>query len=645
MADKLMVCCSNVEDQDSSSEGGLSSNWWVLGSQGRDPLSVPGDATLQTLPQLTLSSLGTQNGQQQRQSTEGENATKNSAEQNRRESREANGNEQRKENSEKQSDVETSPTRRDQIEEGGEKREHKQHGENENPSNDKDAEQQTRRVLRTRGVSSYTEQLYSDDESEEDELEEWTDVEAVYAAPGAQDDTSASHTAPKVRHADGQSEEEDSDQDWILPGSRKRKNKRSSANRRLKSFQHKVQSITEKTGDSRGKHGGSNIDVSATNKEDPKQAVSSANTVCKLESVKSVHSELDIKDEGPIYESGSNHYEQNNYGPTNPQQNYYYVMQQNPGIAAGGNVMPPLGTPMMQQSVIVQGIASPQVQSYYVQPGAQTSYVMQNPQTNFLPVAQQQPVFPQQGPQMIPTQPYVNSVSYVPYMVATTTQPQEYMVASITNQQNSSKPQNRCNQNNRYTTTSRQNSQHPNGMVIRGNNVPVRDTQRATSSKPRGNVSQQRTSKSRRKAPQTSSTENSGQKTTSLIVLSDSDDEIEMIITEKTSTEKESRSVQAQRNVNQSKQKPVITSDITVASAKGVIPPQIIQRMNQGGISITPIKNTPPPPTTNGNTQLVVVVNETGSHYALALPNGSKLILTPEQVAQIRASNGGKLIL
>jgi len=322
-------------------------------------------------------------------------------------------------------------------------------------------------------------------------------------------------------------------------------------------------------------------------------------------------------------------------------------MQQNPGIAAGGNVMSPLGTPMMQQSVIVQEIASPQVQSYYVQPGAQTSYVMQNPQTNYLPAAQQQPVFPQQGPQMIATQPYVNSVSYVPYMVATTTQPQEYMVASITNQQNPSKPQNRCNQNNRYTTTSRQNSQHPNGMVIRGNNAPVRDTcQRATSSKStRGNVSQQRTSKPRRKAPQTSGTENSGQKTTSLIVLSDSDDEIEMIITEKTSTEKETRSVQTQRNVNQSKQKPVITSDITVASAKGVIPPQIIQRMNQGGISITPIKNTPPPPTTNGNTQLVVVVNETGSHYALALPNGSKLILTPEQVAQIRASNGGKLIL
>lgn len=409
-----------------------------------------------------------------------------------------------------------------------------------------------------------------------------------------------------------------------------------------------MQSITEKTGDSRNKHGGSNTVVSATNKEDPKRAVSSTSTV-KLESVKSVHSELDIKDEGPIYESVSN-YEQNNYGPANPQQNYYYVMQQNPGIAAGGNVMPSLGAPIMQQSVIVQGIASPQVQSYYVQPGAQTSYVMQNPQANFLPAAQQQPIFQQQGPQMIATQPYVNSVSYVPYMVATSTQPQEYTIASMTNQQNPLKPQNRYNQNNRYTsTTSRQNSQPPNGTAIRGNNTTIRDiSQRAISSKStRGNVPQQRTSKiaPRRKTSQTSNIENSGQKTTSLIVLSDSDDEIEMIITEKTNTEKEIRSVQAQRNVSQSKQKPVITSDITVASAKGVIPPQIIQRMNQGGISITPIKNTPPPPTTNGNTQIVVVVNETGSHYALALPNGSKLILTPEQVAQIRASNGGKLIL
>lgn len=89
------------------------------------------------------------------------------------------------------------------------------------------AEQQTRRVLRARGISSYTEQLYSDDDIEENELEEWTDVEAVYAAPSAQTGSSTSYLAPKIRHAnDRANEEEDSDQDWILPSSRKRKNKR-----------------------------------------------------------------------------------------------------------------------------------------------------------------------------------------------------------------------------------------------------------------------------------------------------------------------------------------------------------------------------------------------------------------------------------
>lgn len=128
-----MMCCSNVEDQDSSSEGGLSSNWWVLGSQGRDPLSASGDATLQTLPRLTLSPPGTQKGQQQ--STECESTIENS-EQNHRESPEASGDERRKGNDEKQTDVEGSPTG-NQVEERGEKQEqNKQHGKNENASND-----------------------------------------------------------------------------------------------------------------------------------------------------------------------------------------------------------------------------------------------------------------------------------------------------------------------------------------------------------------------------------------------------------------------------------------------------------------------------------------------------------------------------
>jgi len=368
-----------------------------------------------------------------------------------------------------------------------------------------------------------------------------------------------------------------------------------------------------------------------------KREVPSMDTICKIESVKSVHSELDIKDEGPMYESNSNatsqQYEQSNYEPTNTQK-YYYMVPQNSG--------------MVSQGAIIQG-AVPQTPhaTYYMQ----QPYVIQAPQSKYLPPTQQQQfVYQQQSPQIM-AQPYVNNTNYVSY-VAVATQPQtEYMVAPgpMINQLNSQnpvhcapRPQNRYMQNNRQLAP-RQNSQHFNGTVIRSIGTPVRG-QRPTNSK---NVP---LSRQKQKTSQTSSTENSGQKVTSLIMLSDSDDEIEMIIMEKTPNTSEktptnrARLLESQRIANQSRQKPTITSDITVPSTKGILSPQIIQRMSQGGISITPVKNNPPP-TTNANTQLVVVVNETGSHYALALPNGSKLILTPEQVAQIRASNGGKLIL
>lgn len=249
MVDKHVMCCSSVEDQDSSGEGGLSSNWWVLGSQGKDPLSTLGDATLQTLSHSALSPFGPKNTQKQSRQIESEGAAKNS-EQSHHESREA-SDERRNGSDEKQPDVEAPPGRNQVVEE----REKQEHKENESTSNDEgipfhffcfpsrclvplteditsfpDTEQETQhssRVLRARGVSSYTEQLYSDDESDENELEEWTDVEAVYAAPGTQANTSTSHVDSKNRNTSNWSEEEDSDQDWILPSSRKRKNKRS----------------------------------------------------------------------------------------------------------------------------------------------------------------------------------------------------------------------------------------------------------------------------------------------------------------------------------------------------------------------------------------------------------------------------------
>ncbi|XP_026831031.1 uncharacterized protein LOC105280127 isoform X2 [Ooceraea biroi] len=671
-----------VEDQDSSGESGLSSNWWVLGSQGRDPLSTAGDATLQTLPQFALSSPGAQSTQQQSQPVEGEHksAADESAEQSCRESRKCASDERQSGNDEKQSDAEDAPSKRDQVKEREESREREQRGQNENASDNKDAAQQTRRVLRARGVSSYTEQFYSDDESDENELEGWTDIEAVYAAPGTQTDTSAAHAAPKDRHADDRSEqEEDSDQDWILPSSRKRKNKRSSANRRLKSFQHKVQSITENTSESSAlsdnalqsanmnKHKAklkSNSEIrefrmptanSARQSSDKPRHESVSDEICKIESVNSVHSELNIEDD-VIYESTTTHYQQpNSYGPPSTQQDYYYVVSQNPGIA---QAVIPQGAPIVQQAgAIVQQIATPQLQQGYYVPIAQPNYVIQTP--SFLPVAQQQQPVYSQNPQLIATtQPYINNAGYVPHVI-TTTQPQtEYVVASgqIPRPQNpvlcTPRPMNRYSQNNRRSVRGRMpargGSQRPaNPASVRGH-APQ---QYAPNSK---TATRQRTPQAvgTEQASQTSRTENSSQKTTSLIMLSDSDDEIEMIITEKatanTSTDKRTASERAisapQRNIAP-KQKPTVTSDIAIDSTKGIISPQIIQRMSQGGISITPIKSNPSPSASNSNTQLVVVVNETGSHYALALPNGSKLILTPEQVAQIRASNGGKLIL
>jgi len=117
-----VVCCSSVEDQDSSSEGGLSSNWWVLGSQGRDSLSTTGDATLQALPQPALSPFGAQNTQQQTQSVNNESASKNCSEQSRNESQKASDKQQDR-NEEKQSnDVETT-SGRNQVEDRREKRE------------------------------------------------------------------------------------------------------------------------------------------------------------------------------------------------------------------------------------------------------------------------------------------------------------------------------------------------------------------------------------------------------------------------------------------------------------------------------------------------------------------------------------------
>lgn len=462
----------------------------------------------------------------------------------------------------------------------------------------------------------------------------------------------------------------------------------SATNRRLKSLQHKLQNIRENTcqnnavtsttGAKTGKdklkdNNKSPIDSSRIpngrdnsltgqqkNPIDSKQAVPSTDAICKIEAVDSVHSELDIKDEGPIYDSCADQYGGNN--SSNPQQSY--VMKTDSG---------PVSYYVMPQNISMPVIR----QNYYIQ--NTPNYLIQSPQANFLPPVQQQQQQPQQQTVIyqqpaILAQPFVNNVAYPPYA----TQAQYNMVPNnspMMNQQqlrlqnpapSIPRMQSRStNQQNRYIAPRPNLPPQPNVTIAR-NNGPIREKcpKSGNSKVARGNAQQQRApnpnAKSRRRQVQQTPTETTGQKTTSLIVLSDSDDEIEMIITEKATTKTSNTAkekaapistttdrtkVTPPRIANSVRQKPTITSDTLISSSKGLIPPQIIERMNQGGISITPVKSTTPQTTPNSNTQLVVVVNETGSHYALALPNGSKLILTPEQVAQIRASNGGKLIL
>lgn len=129
MADKLVVCCSIVEDQDSSGEGGLSSNWWILGSQGRDPLSTSGDPTSQTLPRSALSTSGAQNAQPPSAENKDKDAIKSVDEQSRHDSREASNDQQNNGNSEKQTEDEVSSGRNQPKKEQEEKQKHEQQDE------------------------------------------------------------------------------------------------------------------------------------------------------------------------------------------------------------------------------------------------------------------------------------------------------------------------------------------------------------------------------------------------------------------------------------------------------------------------------------------------------------------------------------
>ncbi|XP_047365438.1 putative uncharacterized protein DDB_G0282133 isoform X4 [Vespa velutina] len=573
----------SMEDQDSSGENGVRSNWWIVGSQDYQ-LPTTNDATLQTLSKSTISPISTQSCVSTSECINDEEQCTSGKEKKSKESKS-------KEHDEK-SDV------REQ-QENGENNEGKAHEEYKKCDR-KEEEQQNRRVLRARGISSYREQLYPYEEIDESELGEWTDIKAIYAPPCSQTYTSVTNSSTKNRQDNYWSEKEDSDQDWILPSSRRRKNKRSSNNKRLRTSQSK--SLNKKTNSIEDTHKETTSSNKISDYSEELTASSTSNLIIypriqensvrtisvteenKINYIDSVHSELDIKDETPT-DALTNQYK-TNYNVNGVS----YFVQSNPTVIGLTQ-----SNTFVQTNTLIPNIVPSFQQNYYMQE-IRPEYVLYNQQSNFVPI--QQPSIIQQVPCIVTSQEIVSQPRYSP---------------EKSNLINIVQPDNNIN---RIAQKEASTSQFDFSSIAK---------QSSSTIKPRiqnSNFTKRKNSSEHLNEPK--------KKTTSLIILSDSDDEVE-IINEKTINDQ--KNSEGQESV----------SDITNNILKNIIPREIMQRIHQGCISITPIK--PAPPTQNTPTQLVVVVNETGNYYALALPNGSKLILTPEQVAQIRASNGGKLVL
>ncbi|XP_043488489.1 serine/threonine-protein kinase pakD-like isoform X2 [Polistes fuscatus] len=608
---KIGYVVNSMEDQDSSSENGVSSNWWILGSQDNELSTANDESTLQTLSNITISStsIGSRtqspNNQSEKQCTIGEEKNYEKTNNEETNNEETNDKETNNEETNRKSD------NKDQEGREHHKEKNKQDHQQDEECIRKEEGEQTRRVLRARGVSSYTEHLYPYDEIDESELDEWTNFKIVDTPPSTQISTSTSYSSSKNRHDNNWSEKEDSDQDWTLPGSRKRKNKRSPNNKKRKSFQIKnlnKKITTLQDTDKQGTSSSNNKDnhskeegkeqksekilkipnilkkLSKKSSPDSKKIIypqiqeNSVRTVSPVEAAKigyvdSVHSELNIKDETPIIDSVSSNQCKTNY--TVPEISYF-----------------------VQPNSIIPNIVPTFQQHYYMQE-VQPDYVVYNQQSNFLPI--------QQVPCIVTSQQIVSHPSYI---IST-----PKMDTNVQSMQKSNEP-----------TVVKKIAAKKSTLQSNCKNITKPSTMpRASSS----------STSQKRKVKDDLGTSKTKKKFTSLIILSDSDDEIE-ILNEKIDNENNEKEKTLSESIT-------VPDDIANSSLKNIIPQEFMQRINQGCISITPIKSTQQ--TQSTPTQLVVVVNETGNYYALALPNGSKLILTPEQVAQIRASNGGKLVL
>ncbi|KAJ8686887.1 hypothetical protein QAD02_022681 [Eretmocerus hayati] len=400
--------------------------------------------------------------------------------------------------------------------------------------------QRPKRVLRARGVSSYTEQLFSDDSGPENELEGWADIEAIYASPSKPDGTSSPNTLAKSQDSCNESSQEDSDQDWILPSSRKRKHKRPSASRRLKSFQHKIQNIkVDENGEllqpspsKSSKSPGSGGSLANAVKRPPPDLIpkfpqisetkSAANVAgktskatasaeeepVKLESQDAgMHSVLDIKDEGPVYDSTTIS-QTNIVNNTNcVQQNYvvvttghapvgnYYVMQQNPPSSA---VIQP-NQYIQQTAFVPQMIAQPQIPQMsttgYLVQSNQQNYVVQSPAGTGLVATQTRQAFiaPTNASMMYQSQQPVLQYVAAPMQQQQHQQhmvPQPRIINTMTltpPRQIGYVPRAQIGGNRMPIPAGQPNFPHPNGAVIRS--APIASTvlrpgQRVASTRP-----------------------------------------------------------------------------------------------------------------------------------------------------------------
>lgn len=147
----------------------------------------------------------------------------------------------------------------------------------------------------------------------------------------------------------------------------------------------------------------------------------------------------------------------------------------------------------------------------------------------------------------------------------------------------------------------------------------------------------------------------------SIVYLSD-DDEIEIIEPVlKTPNNSPSKLLVNRPNITITPVKKTPQLPVTPPQTRPVLEPNLIKHFSRKGVDIfldprssrdSNHTSTTSPSSTktsssnikSSNDKLIIVNTDTGSHYALLKPDGSKVILTQNQLATLRAQNGGTLL-